>query len=393
MTHRWLREHARITAALGTTALLCAPAYALRPPPPTDAPAVPAEVTDADELVVLASSDGDVQRLRSSVVERGYAVRASYPLAGLDLVMITLTIPANVTPLEAIAEVEAILPGSTAGVNHRYELQGLDKGADGDTNKGASAAAPRRYAERMIDWLERGCTARVVIGLLDGAIDASDDALDGIEIETKSFVDADTDPRHATAVASLIAGKGRLRDAALRAATVADATGEAGVDAIVRGLDWTVSRGARVVNVALSGPYNKILDRGFEAATGDGVAIVAAVGNEGPEVAPRYPAAFGDVLAVTALDANAAILPDAVRGDHVSLAAPGVEVWSPAGGGCYETGTSFATAFATAMLAAAPDVDAAVASILTAAEDLGAPGPDPVFGRGLAKMSPDCFGR
>lgn len=377
---------ARMMFALAMGVASAAPAFALRPPPPEEqASAVAAEVTDADELVVLATNEAEASALRVSVVERGYAVRASNRLGGLDLVMLTLTIPPSTTPAEAIAEVETLFPGSTAGVNHRFELD--DTAPPPDVG---SSASPRRYADELIGWPETGCAAQTVIGLLDGDVDIDDPVLANARIERRRFVEGATDPRHGTAVASLIVGDTRLLGPTLRAATVADANGGAGVDAMVRGLDWTVSRGATVVNVALSGPYNKILDRGFEAASDRGVSIVAAVGNEGPDHPPRYPAAFADVIAVTAVGADGRVLPQAVRGDHVTLAAPGVDVWVDAGGGRYETGTSFSTAFVTAALATSADPEGFSATLVGRTLDLSDDGPDPIFGHGLLQVGESC---
>jgi subtilisin family serine protease len=66
-------------------------------------------------------------------------------------------------------------------------------------------------------------------------------------------------------------------------------------------------------------------------------------GNGGKE-APAYPAAHPDVIAVTAIDADARIYKKANRGEYIDLAAPGVDVWAAkaGGGGSYRSGTSFA---------------------------------------------------
>ena len=96
----------------------------------------------------------------------------------------------------------------------------------------------------------------------------------------------------------------------------------AGVDDIVRAVDWLHSQGVRVVNISLAGPYNKILDRGLEAAAERGMVIVAAAGNEGAGAPPRYPAAFDYVIAVTAVDADLRVYRRAGAGDHIDFAAP-----------------------------------------------------------------------
>jgi subtilisin family serine protease len=126
--------------------------------------------------------------------------------------------------------------------------------------------------------------------------------------------------------------------------------------------------------------------------------IVAAAGNGGPKAAPAYPAAYADVIAVTAVDRSKRAYRRAGRGEHIDLAAPGVQVWTAASisGGRPKTGTSFAAPFVTAavsLLKAAND-NASSADILAAlgrsAEDLGEPGKDPVFGWGLINARAAC---
>ena len=54
--------------------------------------------------------------------------------------------------------------------------------------------------------------------------------------------------------------------------------------------------------------------------------------NLGPDAPPQYPAAYPDVIAVTALDRRLNIYPSANRGEYLSVAAPGVDIWTPAAG-------------------------------------------------------------
>ena len=171
----------------------------------------------------------------------------------------------------------------------------------------------------------------------------------------------------------------------------------AGVDAIMRAINWLHGSGVRLVNVSLAGPYNKILDRGLAAAAGRGMVIVAAVGNDGPDAPPRYPAAFDFVIAVTAVDADLHPYARAPRGSYVDFAAPGVDVFVPFGGtGRYVTGTSIAAPFVTALIASNPDaarlgsVTTVRAGLAREAMDLGAVGNDDTFGAGLARAPQSC---
>ena len=122
--------------------------------------------------------------------------------------------------------------------------------------------------------------------------------------------------------------------------------------------------------------------------------VVAAAGNDGAAAPPRYPAAFDFVIAVTAVDAELDPYARAPRGEHIDLAAPGVDVFVPGGG--YRTGTSIAAPFVTAAIAADPaatrlgSVDEVRRHLLAGARDLGPAGRDDVFGAGLATAPPPC---
>src|SRR4029077_15575453 len=78
-----------------------------------------------------------------------------------------------------------------------------------------------------------------------------------------------------------------------------------------------------------------------------------AAGNAGPDAPPAYPGALPEVIAVTAIDRDGAVFPEANRGDYIAVAAPGVSIWVPGpdGEGRHQTGTSFAAPFALATAA------------------------------------------
>jgi subtilisin family serine protease len=126
--------------------------------------------------------------------------------------------------------------------------------------------------------------------------------------------------------------------------------------------------------------------------------LVAAAGNAGPQAPPAYPAALPSVIAVTAVDKDEAIMPQANRGDYIAFAAPGVRIWTPGGDGLgvYRTGTSFAAPFVAAAVVAErmagvpADADALRRRLAARSIDLGAPGKDPVFGYGLIQATGSC---
>ena len=168
--------------------------------------------------------------------------------------------------------------------------------------------------------------------------------------------------------------------------------------AVTRALDWLLRNRVRVIGLSLAGGDNEILSRAVAAATAQGGVLVAAAGNDRDRAAPRFPAGYEGVLAVTAVDARERAYRSANRGPHLDFAAPGVQVWAAQAGsrgGGFFTGTSFATPFVVAAAAvaiqggdSASEVKSRLAGV---ARDLGAAGPDEIYGAGLVQIDPrDC---
>ena len=172
----------------------------------------------------------------------------------------------------------------------------------------------------------------------------------------------------------------------------------ADVPALVGGLDWLVGSQASVINMSFAGDTNAVVALALQRATAGRVIVVAAAGNGGPAAPPAFPADELDVIGVTAVDNRSQPYADANRGDYIDFAAPGVRVWTPgpASPGSYHTGTSFAAPFVAAAIAAqlahgaAADADGIADTLATTAVDLGPPGKDPTFGRGLIRVTNTC---
>jgi thermitase len=140
---------------------------------------------------------------------------------------------------------------------------------------------------------------------------------------------------------------------------VLDADGSGTLDDVIRGLAYSKSAGAQVINMSLSSPASSNLERqAVRDLVNSGVVIVAAAGNEGSSQ-PMSPAALPGVLAVGATDPGDARAVFSSYGTHVRLAAPGTDMLSTVPGSAYRTlsGTS----------QAAPIVAGIAASILSVA--------------------------
>jgi subtilisin family serine protease len=122
---------------------------------------------------------------------------------------------------------------------------------------------------------------------------------------------------------------------------------------ILKGLDWAVSNNVRIVNMSFAGPRDPSLERALKAAYDKGIVLIAAAGNAGPRAPALFPAADPNVIAVTATDVDDRLFTGANRGNHVAIAAPGVDILVPAPAGEYQvtTGTSVATAHISGVVA------------------------------------------
>jgi subtilisin family serine protease len=267
---------------------------------------------------------------------------------------------------------------------------------------------------QAVDWpAPESCPVTVAVGLIDTGINPDHDILAGARLSILPRPGAGEEGSgavHGTAVASLLIGNpasrvpGLIPGAEVLAVDVfTRAAGDerADVATLVEGLDLLAARGVRLINMSLSGPPNTVLERMLDRLTdpaGPDAVIIAAAGNGGPSAEPAWPAAHPAVLAVTAVDARGRVYGRAQRGDHVALAAPGVDLLAATSvrGARGQTGTSFAVPFVTAAAAlrlsgAAPMTGASLrADLVAAARDLGAPGKDAVFGHGLLSAATLC---
>jgi len=210
------------------------------------------------------------------------------------------------------------------------------------------------------------------------------------------------DNGHGTHVAGIIAalnnsigvvGVGPKID--LYAIKVLNASGSGYLSDVIEGLDWAVKNKMKVVNMSLgTDQHIQSFHDAIKNAYNAGVTIVAAAGNSGGTV--TYPAAYPEVIAVSATDESNQIASWSSRGPEVDLAAPGVNIYSTYKGLTYKTlsGTSMAAPHVTG--AAALIIDKGKCGTCTPDEirqrlqqtaiDLGDPGTDNLYGAGLVNV-------
>lgn len=276
---------------------------------------------------------------------------------------------------------------------------------------GAPCEHDRCYPRELVNWRMQlaGCSRRVKVGIVDTAVDISHPALLQMRWQAGSFGQggvANASNWHGTGVAALLAGApssptpGLIPDAQFLIADIfspgQDGLPEGDTFSLLRALDWLRALGVNVVNLSISGARDEAVEPALKAMTAKGVVFIAAAGNDGPDGAPSYPAAYPEVIAVTAVNKDLHSYARATRGSYVDIAAPGVNIWTalPDGRMGYRTGTSFAAPFVTsavsAIYASTPAKTKAAILHRLKYRDLGPPGRDPIYGRGLVLAPEAC---
>ncbi|MCV0394704.1 MAG: S8 family serine peptidase [Rhizobiaceae bacterium] len=381
---------------------------AFRPSRPRRAaPAVQIPPMAEREIIALGLSGDNLAMLQT----RGYELLEEIALPVLDGTVVKLEIPAATSLEAARDEIRSLNATAQVDFNHYYQPS---QDADGGSDCEGRGCWPRELIGWPTDQARsaNGCRSPVRIGMIDTGINPDHEVFSGTALEVKRIGDEE-DPQsgrqHGTAVAALLVGAsssrtpGLLGEAGLFAV---DAFFRAGRDSdraeafhLIVAIDHLLSQQVSVINMSLAGEANDVLRRAIGQAVADhNTVLVAAVGNEGPRAKPVYPAAYPGVLAVTAVDRRQRVYRRAVQGEHVDIAAPGVEIWTAASirGARPKTGTSFAAPYVTAavalMKATDPEIrlDDIKRKLFAAAADIGEPGRDNVFGWGLMNASEIC---
>jgi subtilisin family serine protease len=290
---------------------------------------------------------------------------------------------------------------ASAQPNYLFSLQ-----QDNATGAREAGAAQYQLEKLRLPQAHRIATGTdVLVAVIDSEVDTDHPELAGAVAGTFDTLQSPLKPdNHGTAIAGLIAARGKLTGAAPAAKILAirsfkprtAGVAEGTTYNILKGLDWAAANNARIINMSFAGPSDPAIHRSLEAAHKKGIVLIAAAGNAGPKSPPLYPAADPNVIAVTATDADDKLFPRSNRGRHITVAAPGAEILvaSPDGRYNVSSGTSYAAAevsgIAALMLEHRPGLtpDEVRAVFLATAHDLGPKGRDTLYGAGLA----DAYG-
>lgn len=317
----------------------------------------------------------------------------TFQLAGATMHLYTIVGGAPVR--QVIAALQADSTVVTAQPNYFYTLAQTTSSTTGD-NQYAIA----RLGIADVHKITRG--AGVSVAVIDSGIDFSHPELAANSSVTLD-VTSEENPvphKHGTSIAGIIASAGTLTGVApeapvigIRAFDTSNGDPSSSSWLIATALDMASKNGAGVINMSFAGPHDPLIERSVAGAAKRGIVAVAAAGNAGPDAAPLYPAAYDEVIAVTAVDSKDGLFAGANTGDYVAVSAPGVDILAPAPNGSYEisTGTSMAAAHVSGMIALLlsrkPDLarDGVLQALGSSATDLGAPGIDSEFGLGIPK--------
>jgi hypothetical protein len=272
----------------------------------------------------------------------GFQIARDEQAGDLGIRMVTLSPPRHMDVRQGLKALRKAAPRLQADYNHIYEPAG---GALLTAAAATIAASPVRAGTR--------------IAMIDGGV-ASHPSLARAGIEQRGFNGPARPTGHGTAVGSLLVGDqgpfhGAARGAQLFVGDVYGGNPAAGsATAIVRALAWAASKKPSVINISLVGPANRTLAKAVNALRARGIALVAAVGNDGPAAPAQYPASYPGVIAVTGVDGSNRALREAGRATHLDFAAPGADLAAALPGKGYTEvrGTSFAAPFVAARLAA-----------------------------------------
>lgn len=253
-----------------------------------------------------------------------------------------------------------------------------------------------------IGWNITGGAEDVPIAILDTGVDPNhEDLQERISFGYNAFKDDDEfydEHGHGTHVAGITA------------ATTNNLTGIAGVSwvnpilpvkvlneeaegtafEVANGIRWATDHGAKVINMSLGDTHNsRIMYDAIRYAYKNDVVLIAAAGNDNVDT-PMYPAAYDEVIAVSAVDSRRHKAIFSNYGNHIDVTAPGEHIPSTFLDNNYVmmSGTSMAAphvaGLAGLIRSQSPQLsnDEVADIIRKTANDIGPRGHDPYYGFG-----------
>ena len=323
-------------------------------------PAIAALVTDRPhrprEILVLVDAARANEIAARLASQYGVTADPRVTILLLDGALVRLRLPVNRSLESLLGELSSDPDVELAQPNYDYSV----------SKRAASPKTVPQYADETIRLDAAHRLARgngVMVAVIDTAIEAAHPELAGTiagEFDAVGEGLAAPEP-HGTQIAGILAAHAELTGVAPEAKLLSVRAFRSGKKSpaqstslqLLKGIDWAFDAGAKVMNMSFTGPVDPLLERIIKAAADKGVIFVAAAGNNGPNVPPVYPAAYPEVIAVTATDEEDRPYGKANHGDYICIAAPGVDIIAPSLKGTYvlSSGTSMAAAHVTGVVA------------------------------------------
>ncbi|MDX8045705.1 S8 family serine peptidase [Gracilibacillus sp. S3-1-1] len=203
----------------------------------------------------------------------------------------------------------------------------------------------------------------VKIAILDSGINMDHKDLNGKIKKRFNAINTDEniidDFNHGTAIAGIITANdndfgiiGIVQNVEIYDVKVLGENGTGDVKSLIRGINWAIDQDVDIIHISSGVETNSVdLEETINTAVDRDIIIVAAAGNTfGLFV--NYPAKYSNVLSISAIDENLVYLSTSGKG-KIDFSAPGKNIISTNNKGTYEhySGTSFATAYATGVIA------------------------------------------
>lgn len=242
----------------------------------------------------------------------------------------------------------------------------------------------------------------VIVAVVDTGVDLKHPDLQGRLLEGYNVVSPGDDPiddvGHGTHVAGIISANvnnsegiaGMMWGGKILPVKALDKSGSGTTYSVAQGIIWATDHGAKVINMSLGNYADaQFLHEAIKYAFDRDVVLIAATGNDNTE-RPGFPAAYPEVLSVSATDYNLQRASFSNYGDYIDVMAPGESIASTYPDNQYAalSGTSMASPHVAALAALIRSVNPELKNtevmdiIRKNVIDLGDEGHDKYFGYG-----------
>ncbi len=322
------------------------------------------------EVVYLAETRGEAEQVAAAF---GGTLNSYVS----EVAVISLPKKATVAlAIAAAAEPEIKLPAVWPNY-YNYLYTDTNASVNPDLPYGYESQWHHEYIGTRYAWAAGYKGQGIKVAIIDTGLTRNHEDLEKNAVNGKTYVndapgtEHNTDNNsHGTHVAGIIAADdndkgvvGIAPDAQVRGYSVFSAEGICKTSWILSAIKDAVKDGNDIINMSLgspnySQPYENVVNEAYDA----GVAIIAASGNDDTN-GNNFPAAFANTISIGAVDENGARASFSCYGSTVTLAFPGVDIYST-------LPTGYGNASGTSM--ACPAAVGTAAVILSAREDIRA---------------------